>query len=165
MSPFWQDGDLPDEEDANHIDLPYSYFASGQYNADWPIYHAVYVDYMICGLRGYFSVAEEELAAMYQSQQQANGRVAGYANWGVYLFLNQWGMANNQPWKDYDPAKEWVIPQPKDVRCDIVEKFGLKSRFDVKTISNTICPHKSPMSSEEANRPAGVSVSRAIGRE
>jgi hypothetical protein len=73
-----------DERGVNRIDLPYSNFAYGQYNADWPINQAVYVDYMIYGLRGYFDVAEEEFAAMYQSQQQADGRVAGYANWGVY---------------------------------------------------------------------------------
>ena len=73
-----------DEDGVDRIDLPYSNFAYGQYNADWPINQAVYVDYMIHGLRGYFGVAEEEFAAMYHSQQQADGRVAGYANWGVY---------------------------------------------------------------------------------
>jgi len=73
-----------DENGVDRIDLPYSNFAYGQYNADWPINQAVYVDYMIHGLRGHFAVAEEEFAAMYQSQQQADGRVAGYANWGVY---------------------------------------------------------------------------------
>ena len=73
-----------DENGVDRIDLPYSNFAYGQYNADWPINQAVYVDYMIHGLRGYFAVAEEEFTAMYHSQQQADGRVGGYANWGVY---------------------------------------------------------------------------------
>ncbi len=73
-----------DENGVNRIDLPYSNFAYGQYNADWPINQAVYVDYMLHGLRGYFDVAEEELSAMYQTQQQPDGRVGGYANWGVY---------------------------------------------------------------------------------
>jgi len=73
-----------DEDGVGRIDLPYSNFAYGQYNADWPVNQAVYVDYMIHGLRGYFAVADEEFAAMYRSQQQADGRVAGYANWGVY---------------------------------------------------------------------------------
>jgi hypothetical protein len=54
-----------DEHGVDRIDLPYSNFAYGQLNADWPINQAVYVDYMIHGLRGYFEVAEEELAAMY----------------------------------------------------------------------------------------------------
>ena len=66
------------------IDLPYSNFAYGQLNADWPINQAVYVDYMIHGLRGYFAVANEEFAAMYHTQQEPDGRVGGYANWGVY---------------------------------------------------------------------------------
>lgn len=73
-----------DEQGVDRIDLPYSNFAYGQSNADWPINQAVYVDYMIHGLRGYFDVAEAEFAAMYQTQQQPDGRVAGYANWGVY---------------------------------------------------------------------------------
>lgn len=73
-----------DEQGVDRIDLPYSNFAYGQLNADWPINQAVYVDYMLHGLRGYFDVADEELAAMYRSQQQPNGRVGGYADWGVY---------------------------------------------------------------------------------
>jgi hypothetical protein len=67
-----------------HMDLPYANTAYGQKNADWPINQAVYVDYMVYGLRGYDRVAEEEIAAMFQSQQQADGRVGGFANWGVY---------------------------------------------------------------------------------
>ncbi|HRZ57229.1 MAG TPA: hypothetical protein P5525_17425, partial [Candidatus Paceibacterota bacterium] len=73
-----------DEQGAARIDLPYSNFAYGQLNADWPINQAVYVDYMLYGLRGHFAVAEEEFAAMYSSQQKADGRVGGYAEWGVY---------------------------------------------------------------------------------
>lgn len=73
-----------DNQGVARIDLPYSNFAYGQYNADWPINQAVYVDYMIYGLRGYYSVAEEEFAAMYQTQQKPDGRVGGYAEWGVY---------------------------------------------------------------------------------
>ncbi len=73
-----------DENGTAHMDLPYSNFAYGQLNADWPINQAVYVDYMIYGLRGYFSTAEQELAAMYRSQQKPDGRVGGFAEWGVY---------------------------------------------------------------------------------
>ena len=73
-----------DEHGIARIDLPYSNFAYGQVNADWPINQAVYVDYMVYGLRGHFGVAEEELAAMYQTQQKPDGRVGGYADWGVY---------------------------------------------------------------------------------
>lgn len=66
------------------MDLPYSNFAYGQLNADWPINQAVYVDYMIYGLRGHFAVAEAELASMYHTQQKPDGRVGGFAEWGVY---------------------------------------------------------------------------------
>lgn len=67
-----------------HMDLPYSNIAYGQQNADWPINQAVYVDYMIYGLRGYDKVAEDEFTAMFKSQQQPDGQIGGFANWGVY---------------------------------------------------------------------------------
>jgi hypothetical protein len=73
-----------DDQGVGRIDLPYSNFAYGQYNSDWPINQAVYVDYMIYGLRGHFGVAEEEFAAMYHTQQKPDGRIGGYAEWGVY---------------------------------------------------------------------------------
>lgn len=66
------------------IDLPYSNFAYDQHGSPWPVNQAVYVDCMIYGLRGYFNIATEELLTMFHSNQQADGRVAGYANWGVY---------------------------------------------------------------------------------
>ncbi len=66
------------------IDLPYANTAYGQTNADWPVNQAVYVDYMLYGLRGYTEVAEEEFEAMFDTQQQPGGRIAGFANWGVY---------------------------------------------------------------------------------
>ena len=81
---LWHALMLPRFRDRDHIDLPYSNFAYGQLNADWPINQAVYVDYMLHGLRGHFAVAEEEFAAMYRSQQKPNGRVGGFAEWGVY---------------------------------------------------------------------------------
>ena len=66
------------------IDLPYSNFAYDQRGTPWPVNQAVYVDYMIYGLRGYGDLATEELATIYRNNQQADGRVAGFANWGVY---------------------------------------------------------------------------------
>ena len=66
------------------FDLPYSNFAYGQKNADWPINQAVYVDYMLYGLRGHFQVAEAEFASMFRTQQKNDGRISGYAEWGVY---------------------------------------------------------------------------------
>lgn len=66
------------------VDLPYSNFAYGQQGTPWPVNQAVYVDYMLYDLRGYHDLAVEELLAMYRGNQEANGRVGGYANWGVY---------------------------------------------------------------------------------
>jgi hypothetical protein len=66
------------------IDLPYSNFAYDQRGTPWPVNQAVYVDYMIYGLRGYRDVATEELLTMYRGNQEPNGHVKGYANWGVY---------------------------------------------------------------------------------
>jgi hypothetical protein len=66
------------------IDLPYSNFAYGQEGTPWPINQAVYVDYMIHDLRGYHDVALEELLNIYRTNQEADGHIRGYANWGVY---------------------------------------------------------------------------------
>jgi len=66
------------------IDLPYSNFAYDQRGTPWPVNQAVYVDYMIYGLRGYRDVAAEELLTMYRGNQEPTGHVKGYANWGVY---------------------------------------------------------------------------------
>ncbi len=66
------------------IDLPYSNFAYSQTGTHWPVNQAVYVDYMLYDLRGYHSVSAEELLAQYRNNQEANGHVAGYANWVVY---------------------------------------------------------------------------------
>jgi hypothetical protein len=66
------------------IDLPYSNFAYDQTGTPWPVNQAIYVDYMLYDLRGYHAVSAEELAAMYRNNQEPNGHVGGYANWGVY---------------------------------------------------------------------------------
>jgi hypothetical protein len=82
-------------EPSVRIDLPYSNFAYGQTGSDWPVNQAVYVDYMIYGLRGYYDVATEELAAMFRNNQQPNGRVTGYANWLVYTPSMLYTIAEN----------------------------------------------------------------------
>ncbi len=66
------------------IDLPYSNFAYGQQGTPWPVNQAVYVDYMLYDLRGYHDISVDELLAMYRNNQEANGHIGGYANWGVY---------------------------------------------------------------------------------
>src|SRR5690606_16809998 len=78
-----------------HMDLPYANTAYGQKNADWPINQAVYVDYMIYGLRGYEKVAKNEVAAMFKSQQEPGGRIGGFANWEVYSPAHLYTIAQN----------------------------------------------------------------------
>ncbi len=66
------------------MDLPYSNFAYDQKGTPWPVNQAVYVDYMLYDLRGYHDTAAEELAVIYRNNQEPNGHVGGFANWGVY---------------------------------------------------------------------------------
>jgi hypothetical protein len=73
-------GDNPDVK----IDLPYSNFAYDQTGIPWPGVHCIYVDYMIYELRGYSSVALEELLDAFRRNQDVNGHVSGFANWMMY---------------------------------------------------------------------------------
>ncbi|MBX3258018.1 MAG: hypothetical protein KF862_28055 [Chitinophagaceae bacterium] len=84
-----------DIDGKDHMDLPYANTAYGQRNADWPINQSVYVDYMIYGLRGYDKTAQDEYAAMFKSQQQKDGRIGGFANWGVYSPGQLYAIAQN----------------------------------------------------------------------
>lgn len=79
----------------DHMDLPYANTAYGQQNSDWPINQGVYVDYMIYGLRGYDEVAGDEFAAMFHTQQQPDGRMGGFAHWGVYSPAHLYAIAQN----------------------------------------------------------------------
>ena len=72
------------QEEGVKIDLPYSNFAYDQHGTPWPVNQAVYVDYMIYGLRGYHDIATEELRTIYRNNQEPNGHLGGFANWGVY---------------------------------------------------------------------------------
>ena len=66
------------------MDLPYSNFAYGQFGTPWPSLQGLYVDHMIFGLLGHFAVAEQEFSVIYQNNQQPDGHLAGFANWGSY---------------------------------------------------------------------------------
>jgi len=85
------------------IDLPYSNFAYGQSGTPWPINHAVYVDYMIHGLRGYSAIATEELLAQFRNNQESSGRVNGYAHWLSYT-----------PAMLYAAGKNFLLTQDRD---------------------------------------------------
>ncbi len=69
---------------ADGVDLPYSNFAYDQTGTPWPVNQAVYVDDMLYDLRGYHDLSEEELGIMFRNNQESNGHVGGFANWGVY---------------------------------------------------------------------------------
>lgn len=72
------------EEENVKIDLPFSNFAYSQTGTPWPVNQSVYVDYMLYSLRGYDTISLEELLAQYRNNQEADGRVGGFAKWGVY---------------------------------------------------------------------------------
>jgi hypothetical protein len=107
---LWHALTLPRFRGRDQIDLPYSNFAYGQLNADWPINQAVYVDYMLYGLRGYYAVAEEEFAAMFRSQQKPDGRVSGYAEWGVNSPAMLYSIAQNYLLSRDRAALERLLP-------------------------------------------------------
>jgi hypothetical protein len=104
------------------IDLPYSNFAYDQTGTPWPVNQAVYVDYMLFGLRGYGAIANEELRAQYRNNQEVNGHVSGYANWLVYspgmlyataqnYFLSSDRAAFNRVMPESLKALDWCLDQ------------------------------------------------------
>jgi len=86
------------QQDGVQIDLPYSNFAYSQTGTPWPVNQAVYVDYMLYGLRGYHDVAVEELLAQYRNNQEYNGHVNGFANW-----------VSNTPGMLYAVAQDYLL--------------------------------------------------------
>jgi hypothetical protein len=81
---LWHALRLPRRHSNTEIDLPYSNFAYDQTGTPWPINQAVYVDYMLYGLRGYNRVATEEIQAIFHNNQEFNGHVDGFAHWLAY---------------------------------------------------------------------------------
>ncbi|MFO0889465.1 MAG: hypothetical protein U0790_10045 [Isosphaeraceae bacterium] len=99
------EGPLPE------IDLPYSNFAYGQKGTPWPINQAVYVDYMLYDLRGHHDLAHEELAAIYRNNQEPDGHVGGFANWGVYTPGMMYAVAQHYLLTHDRAALETLLPQ------------------------------------------------------
>jgi hypothetical protein len=93
------------------IDLPYSNFAYDQHGTPWPVNQAVYVDYMLYDLRGYPRLSAEELRAIYRNNQEPNGHVGGFANWGVYTPGMIYAAANNYLLSGDRAALERLLPQ------------------------------------------------------
>jgi hypothetical protein len=93
------------------IDLPYSNFAYDQHGAPWPVNQAIYVDYMLYDLRGYHGVSAEELAVMFQRNQEPNGRIKGFANWGVYTPSLIYAVAKHYLLSGDRASLEKLLPQ------------------------------------------------------
>ena len=93
------------------MDLPYSNFAYDQNGTPWPVNQAVYVDYMLFGLRGYSDVASEELRAQFRNNQETNGHVSGFANWLVYTPGMLYASAQNYFLSGDRAALDRVMPE------------------------------------------------------
>ena len=92
---LWHALTLPRRHSDHQIDLPYSNFAYSQTGTPWPINQAVYVDYMIFGLRGYNQIATDEFRTIYANNQEFDGRVNGFAHWLAYTPGMLYAVAQN----------------------------------------------------------------------
>ena len=115
------------------LDLPYSNFAYGQQGVPWPINQAAYVDYMLYDLRGYHHISAEELAAIFRSNQQANGRVGGYANWLVYTPSMMYAVAQNYLLSGDRAAFERLLPPTLKALDWCLEELRLAQRDEGPT--------------------------------
>jgi hypothetical protein len=93
------------------VDLPYSNFAYDQNGTPWPVNQAVYVDYMLYDLRGYPELAQSELETIYRNNQEPDGHVSGYANWGVYTPGMLYSVAQHCLLSDDRHGFESLLPQ------------------------------------------------------
>jgi hypothetical protein len=100
---LWHALVLPRRHDDGQMDLPYSNFAYSQTGTPWPVNQAVYVDYMLYGLRGYNKIATEELEAIFRNNQQSDGHLGGNANWLAYT-----------PGMLYAVAEDYLLSNDRD---------------------------------------------------
>jgi hypothetical protein len=107
---LWHALMLPRKHSNGHIDLPYSNFAYSQTGTPWPVNQAVYVDYMLYGLRGYNKVATEELNAIYRNNQEFNGRVNGFAHWTAYTPGMMYAVAQDYLLSDDRKSFDALLP-------------------------------------------------------
>lgn len=107
---LWHALMLPRRHSDGQMDLPYSNFAYSQTGTPWPINQAVYVDYMLYGLRGYNKIATEELQAIYHNNQEANGHVNGFADWLAYTPGMLYAVAQDYLLSDDRKSFEALLP-------------------------------------------------------
>jgi hypothetical protein len=108
---LWHALTLPRKQSEDQTDLPYSNFAYSQSGTPWPINQAVYVDYMIYGLRGYNQVATGELQTIYRNNQEFDGRVNGFAHWLAYTPGMLYAVAQNYLLSGDRAEFEKVLPE------------------------------------------------------
>lgn len=108
---LWHALRLPRRHSDKEMDLPYSNFAYDQTGTPWPINQAVYVDYMIYGLRGYNQVATEEMAAIFRNNQEFSGRVDGFAHWHAYTPGMLYSVAQNYLLSGDRESFEQLLPE------------------------------------------------------
>ncbi len=107
---LWHALTLPRRHSDGQMDLPYSNFAYSQIGTPWPINQAVYVDYMLYGLRGYNKIATEELQAIYHNNQEVSGRVNGFAHWLAYTPGMLYAIAQDYLLSDDRKSFEALLP-------------------------------------------------------
>lgn len=130
---LWHSLRLPRRHSDNRIDLPYSNFAYSQTGTPWPVNQAVYVDYMVYGLRGHHDVATEELQAQYRNNQELNGHVSGYANWGVYTPGMLYATAQNYLLSGDRAAFDSLLPQSLKAMAWCLDQVRAAARRDGPT--------------------------------
>ncbi|HEV2324342.1 MAG TPA: hypothetical protein VGS10_10385 [Terracidiphilus sp.] len=108
---LWHALVLPRRHDNGQIDLPYSNFAYSQTGTPWPVNQAVYVDYMLYGLRGYNPIATEELEAIFRNNQGPDGHLGGNANWLVYTPGMLYAVAENYLLSNDRESFEKLLPE------------------------------------------------------
>jgi hypothetical protein len=107
---LWHALTLPRLHTDGQIDLPYSNFAYQQSGTPWPINQAVYVDYMLYGLRGYNNIATEEIQAIYRNNQGPDGHLGGNADWFAYTPGMLYAVAENYLVSNDRASFEQLLP-------------------------------------------------------
>jgi hypothetical protein len=110
---LWHALTLPRRHSDHQIDFPYSNFAYSQTGTPWPINQAVYVDYMIYGLRGYDALAADEFQTIYANNQEFDGRVNGFAHWLAYTPGMLYAVAQNYLLSNDRASFEKVLPETR----------------------------------------------------
>lgn len=108
---LWHALRLPRLYPNGQMDLPYADFAYSQKGTPWPINQAVYVDYMLYGLRGYNDIAQKEIEAIYRNNQEFDGRLDGEAQWMSYTPGMLYAVAQNYLLSGDRDSFEKTLPQ------------------------------------------------------